>query len=381
VLFAAIVVAAWCVAAARALPDVRAALRPRPRGFGTETLLVLLVPLTALLFVLSPNVQDVMSNRYLLPWLSALPVLTGGWLARWWSRGRAGIAAVLVVVIAPLISGLLIHRSSGALDSRWRPQAHEEPLVAVIADLEQRGIRAAYAPYWTAYKATFLAQERVVVTPLASWDRYPPYTAEVDASAHEAYILPVDPPNVSPNGRTLGDAERQRFEAKLAAANRDYDRRDFAFYRVYSARDRSRLLPPPGRQSVIALASPRATLRVLDPPSSLPGQGPSTLAVEVTNTSDAPWSADGISKLAGSLRVTAAYRWLTEDASRSVIVEGERTPLPRDVPVGDTLRLAVRILPPPSPGRYVLRVTLVQENVAWFDQATGSQVALQIDVR
>jgi hypothetical protein len=34
--------------------------------------------------------------------------------------------------------------------------------------------------------------------------------------------------------------------------------------------------------------------------------------------------------------------------------------------------MVVRVLTPPQPGPYDLLITLVQDNVAWFDQATGS---------
>jgi hypothetical protein len=344
-------------------------------------LLVVLVPLVAVLFVLSANTQDMLSNRYLLTWLSALPVLTGGLLARWTRRGPLAVAAVFALLLAPGISALLGWRASGTLDARWRLVRHPEPLVDLVTDLEQRGIRNAYAPYWTAYKATFLAHERVVVTPINGWDRYPPYTARVDAAPREAYLFAVDPPNVSPQDSAAANAERARFEAKLEAAGLAVERRDFGFYRVYSAAAAGRLLPPPIRRPVAALAKPAALLRPIDPPTSLPAGGSVRIRVEITNRSDGFWSADGIAKLAGSDRVAASYRWLDAEGRTALVVDGARTPLPQDLDVGDSAELAVRVDVPATPGRYVLRLTLVQENVAWFDQATGSQASLQVDVQ
>jgi hypothetical protein len=55
-----------------------------------------------------------------------------------------------------------------------------------------------------------------------------------------------------------------------------------------------------------------------------------------------------------------------------VVEYGERSLLPADVPRGKSLRMIVRARAPEAPSVYDLAITLVQENVTWFDQATGS---------
>ena len=54
-------------------------------------------------------------------------------------------------------------------------------------------------------------------------------------------------------------------------------------------------------------------------------------------------------------------------AQRTPGVEELRTVLPRALPPGQRHSCKVRIAVPPAPGEYVLRVTFVQEQVAWFD--------------
>ncbi|MDP9121954.1 MAG: hypothetical protein M3O15_11430, partial [Acidobacteriota bacterium] len=66
-LLAAAYALAWLAGAARVRSEVAGTLRYPPVELGTEALLVLLPLVTAVLFLLSPNPQGVLSNRYLLP--------------------------------------------------------------------------------------------------------------------------------------------------------------------------------------------------------------------------------------------------------------------------------------------------------------------------
>ena len=47
-------------------------------------------------------------------------------------------------------------------------------------------------------------------------------------------------------------------------------------------------------------------------------------------------------------------------------IEGKRTTLPGTVAPGEAVSLAATVVAPDEPGSYVLRVSLVQEGVAWF---------------
>jgi 2-polyprenyl-3-methyl-5-hydroxy-6-metoxy-1,4-benzoquinol methylase len=65
--------------------------------------------------------------------------------------------------------------------------------------------------------------------------------------------------------------------------------------------------------------------------------------------------------------VNLCYHWLHEGSGEVAVWDGERTPvLPRCAP-GASGAYTMRVVAPPAPGRYVLRVTLVQEQVCWFD--------------
>ncbi len=68
--------------------------------------------------------------------------------------------------------------------------------------------------------------------------------------------------------------------------------------------------------------------------------------------------------------VRLSYKWL-EPGSRLPIgvrgAEGLRTTLPRTLLPYDSITCTMQIATPPEKGEYLLRVTLVQEFVAWFD--------------
>ena len=60
-----------------------------------------------------------------------------------------------------------------------------------------------------------------------------------------------------------------------------------------------------------------------------------------------------------------SYHWL-DDFGKILLFEGMRTPFGRPVRPGETATRRVRAAPAPEKAA-VLRVTIVQEGVAWFD--------------
>jgi hypothetical protein len=67
--------------------------------------------------------------------------------------------------------------------------------------------------------------------------------------------------------------------------------------------------------------------------------------------------------------VQVACRWKPADALRYETDEGAaRTPLHKGIPPGGSESLFVRVVAPRQPGRYTLRVALVQEYRRWLDQ-------------
>jgi hypothetical protein len=83
--------------------------------------------------------------------------------------------------------------------------------------------------------------------------------------------------------------------------------------------------------------------------------------VRVKNTSSAVWFPIGKSP------VNFSYHWIDE-RGEVVLYDGIRTSLGQPVLPGDEVTLATRICGPEQAGRFTLRLTLVQEGVAWFDQ-------------
>jgi len=67
----------------------------------------------------------------------------------------------------------------------------------------------------------------------------------------------------------------------------------------------------------------------------------------------------------GATRVAASYHWEDGGGGR-VAWDGVRTPLPATVTPGQAIPLQLRVRAPASPGRYVLVLDVVRENITWF---------------
>lgn len=87
-----------------------------------------------------------------------------------------------------------------------------------------------------------------------------------------------------------------------------------------------------------------------------------SLTCTVTNLGDAFFFS------APPYPVHLSYKWLAPDGSPLPEAgEGLRTMLPCAVCPGETLSCRVGVTAPWASGHYILRITLVQEMVAWFD--------------
>jgi hypothetical protein len=107
-------------------------------------------------------------------------------------------------------------------------------------------------------------------------------------------------------------------------------------------------------------ASLRAALEIVLPPI-MAANAVVTLPCRVTNRGDAIYVS------APPNPIELCYRWY--DAGGAAYDAGRwiHTPLPRALPPGESLDCAMRIAAPEPPGVYTLAVTLLQEQVAWFD--------------
>jgi hypothetical protein len=99
-------------------------------------------------------------------------------------------------------------------------------------------------------------------------------------------------------------------------------------------------------------------------PAQVPAGWKFTAATRLTNKSRVTWPNRG------GARVRLAYHWRTLDG-REVLWEGERTELPEPVPPGGQVNVQQTIVAPAQPGRYVLELDPVFENVSWFSKENG----------
>jgi cell division septation protein DedD len=77
--------------------------------------------------------------------------------------------------------------------------------------------------------------------------------------------------------------------------------------------------------------------------------------------------------------VHLSYHWLNRKGA-TVVFDGLRTPLPRDLKPGESVNLKATIQAPAEPGRHTLEVTLVQEHSAWFPEKKGAKLVLPVTV-
>jgi SAM-dependent methyltransferase len=115
-------------------------------------------------------------------------------------------------------------------------------------------------------------------------------------------------------------------------------------------------LPRLPRSAVIAEIEPlQAGVRV-------PAGAKAVVRARVRNASRAWWSP-----VRGPQMVYFANHWLAADG-RLLVQDDGRAPLPGDVGPGAVAELAVEVTAPAEPGRYLLELDLVQQDVAWFSE-------------
>ena len=78
----------------------------------------------------------------------------------------------------------------------------------------------------------------------------------------------------------------------------------------------------------------------------------------------------------GAVRI--AIRWFGGDGA---VLLDQRTELPRVVAPGESVEAEVSLLATLPPGRYRVRIGLVQELVGWFDAAGDRSLDLAVEVR
>lgn len=130
-----------------------------------------------LLYVASGWGYNADEPRYLIPLYSVLYMVLLSALS---GRLQAALAAALIAVN---VTGTM--HPSVTLATPLNPEPNGE----LVAFLNARHVRTAYAPYWTAYRLAFESRETIIVSPPANdLVRYPPYAEQVLADPARAYI-------------------------------------------------------------------------------------------------------------------------------------------------------------------------------------------------
>ena len=72
--------------------------------------------------------------------------------------------------------------------------------------------------------------------------------------------------------------------------------------------------------------------------------------------------------------VNLAYHWIEADSGRTVIYDGDRTPLLPVILPNESIETHIIVIAPSIPSDYMLQITLVQENIRWFEEQNRNVV-------
>lgn len=151
-------------------------------------------------------------------------------------------------------------------------------------------------------------------------------------------------------------------------------------------------------------------LKVLAPPQTIKVNQTVVLPVIVKNVGPEPWPTTNAPS--GTRTVNLSYHWIignTEVAApearestklaqverlrrrrplprtdilrkngRVVVLEGIRTPLPREIAPGEEITLNATVQAPPQTGSFVLRFSMVREGEEWFENRGGKPLDLPV---
>ena len=92
----------------------------------------------------------------------------------------------------------------------------------------------------------------------------------------------------------------------------------------------------------------------------------SAVPITVTNTGRLPWDSQAVPPM------FLSYHWLEDGGGRFVKFEGQRTPFTNPIAPDATATVAVQVVAPRQPGRYLLEWDLVQEGRLWFSTEPGA---------
>ena len=121
-------------------------------------------------------------------------------------RRASAACAVLAAAVGLSIAGLAAMDGDAAFAERNGGVAAVSDLRPLVRALDERGIRAAYAEYWLAYRLTLATGERIVATPRRDW-HYQPYLREIGRAPDPPFLFYAGSPAEAPR---TGGASRRR---------------------------------------------------------------------------------------------------------------------------------------------------------------------------
>lgn len=172
-------------------------------------------------FLLSTWPTDIYSDRYLAPGAVAIPFALAP--VAWMLGARRFALAFAPSAMALLVSGWLGCGDfvRGPLPVRTARGVAEDERV-LRAQLLERGIHAAAADYWLAYRLSFLWQEDPVVANIEGWERMPEYRRAFEQEPRQALLFHPSVPQTPP----------WRFEQRLRARGVPVERREINGFTV-----------------------------------------------------------------------------------------------------------------------------------------------------
>jgi uncharacterized protein YcfL len=100
------------------------------------------------------------------------------------------------------------------------------------------------------------------------------------------------------------------------------------------------------------------------------------IPVNIKNVTKENWPTSGT---AAGGNVELAYHWL-DKSGKEVVRDGLRTSLSKNLAPGDTTTVRARIKAPAVPGDYILRISMVQEGVSWFEWKGAKPLDIPVSV-
>lgn len=185
-------------------------LKPFPYSRESYSFILLAVNLAICLFC------NLKSSRYLMPLYFSVSLIFSLAAANLYKRNK-WLSCILVFGMT-MNYGFANYLSIQQIPSR--AALHEDYQIA-IEEIQKRGIRGGYADYWLSYEMTFLAQEKVVIAPYHSEDRYPVYSQFAGGLESAAYLF------------LKTRREDETFEQKLIDSKIAYEKKDLGEIRLF----------------------------------------------------------------------------------------------------------------------------------------------------